>query len=146
MLEPFDDNYFMKQALLEAQKGEIEGEVPVGAVVVANNRIIARGHNLTETLNDVTAHAEIQTITAAAGAIGGKYLKGCKLYVTLEPCVMCAGALYWSQIDEIIFGAKDEKRGASQHGDLYHPKTKIKGGVMEAECAKIITDFFEKRR
>lgn len=136
----------MKQALLEAKKGEEEDEVPVGAVVVAQGKIIARAHNMTETLNDVTAHAETQAITAAAGAIGGKYLKGCTLYVTLEPCVMCAGALYWSQIDKVVFGAKDEKRGASKVGNLYHPKTKVLGGIMEEECAKIITDFFEKRR
>ncbi|TNE76540.1 MAG: nucleoside deaminase [Bacteroidetes bacterium] len=146
MLEPFDDSYFMKQALQEALKGEEEGEVPVGAVIVAQNRIIARAHNLTETLNDVTAHAETQVITAAAGAIGGKYLKGCTLYVTLEPCVMCAGALYWSQIDRVVFGARDEKRGAACKGDLYHPKTKVQGGVLAEECAKILTDFFEKRR
>lgn len=146
MLEPFDDSYFMKQALQEALKGEEEGEVPVGAVIVAQNRIIARAHNLTETLNDVTAHAETQAITAAAGAIGGKYLKGCTLYVTLEPCVMCAGALYWSQIDRVVFGARDEKRGAACKGDLYHPKTKVQGGVLAEECAKTLTDFFEKRR
>lgn len=146
MLEPFDDSYFMKQALQEALKGEEEGEVPVGAVIVAQNRIIARAHNLTETLNDVTAHAETQVITAAAGAIGGKYLKGCTLYVTLEPCVMCAGALYWSQIDRVVFGARDEKRGAACKGDLYHPKTKVQGGVLAEECAKILTDFFDKRR
>jgi tRNA(adenine34) deaminase len=146
MLEPFDDAYFMKQALQEALKGEEEGEVPVGAVIVAQNRVIARAHNLTETLIDVTAHAETQVITAAAGAIGGKYLKGCTLYVTVEPCVMCAGALYWSQIDRVVFGAKDVKRGASCKGDLYHPKTKVQGGILEEECAKILTDFFEKRR
>lgn len=146
MIEVFDDNYFMKQALLEASKAEEMGEVPVGAVVVAQNRIIARTHNLTETLNDVTAHAETQAITAAADAIGGKYLKGCTLYVTLEPCVMCAGALYWSQIDRVVFGAPDEKRGASTKGDLYHPKTTVSSGLMHKECAKIITNFFEKRR
>ena len=146
MIEVFDDNYFMKQALLEASKAEEMGEVPVGAVVVAQNKIIARTHNLTETLNDVTAHAETQAITAAADAIGGKYLKGCTLYVTLEPCVMCAGALYWSQIDRVVFGAPDEKRGASTKGDLYHPKTKVSSGLMHEECAKIITNFFEKRR
>ena len=145
-IQPFDDNYFMKQALLEAEKAFAMGEVPVGAVVVAQNRIIARGHNLTETLNDVTAHAETQLITAAAGTIGGKYLKGCTLYVTLEPCTMCAGALYWSQIDRIVYGASDEKRGASRFGNLYHPKTKISGGLMEEECAKILLQFFEKRR
>ncbi len=146
MIEPFDDNYFMKQALIEAQKGAEEDEVPVGAVIVAQGKIIARAHNMTETLNDVTAHAETQAITAAAGAIGGKYLKGCTLYVTLEPCVMCAGALYWSQIDKVVYGARDEKRGAGSVGNLYHPKTKVVGGILENECAKIITDFFEKRR
>ncbi|HLU87769.1 MAG TPA: nucleoside deaminase, partial [Taishania sp.] len=109
MISPFDDTYFMKQALLEAQKAYERDEIPVGAVIVANNQIIARSHNLTECLTDITAHAEIQAITAASGSIGGKYLSGCTLYVTLEPCVMCAGALFWSQIDRIVFGASDEK-------------------------------------
>lgn len=136
----------MKQALLEATKGREHDEVPVGAVIVANNQIIARGYNLTETLNDVTAHAEMQAITAAAGHLGGKYLKGCTLYVTLEPCIMCAGALYWSQLDKVVFGARDEKRGASTVGNLYHPKTVIRGGVMETECAQLITDFFKAKR
>jgi tRNA(adenine34) deaminase len=146
MIEPYSDEYFMKQALLEALKGEEEGEVPVGAVVVANNGIIARGHNLTETLNDVTAHAEMQAITAAAGAIGGKYLNDCTLYVTLEPCVMCAGALFWSQIGRVVYGASDEKRGASKVGNPYHPKTKIEGGLLAEDCIKQIKEFFEKRR
>ena len=122
MLTPYNDDYFMKQALEEAKKAFDAKEVPVGAVIVAKNQIIARGHNLTETLNDVTAHAEVQAITAAAQYLGAKYLKGCTLYVTLEPCCMCAGALYWSQIDRIVFGARDEKRGAGTVGkSLYHP-------------------------
>lgn len=136
----------MKQALIEAQKAEEKGEVPVGAVIVANEQVIARGHNLTETLNDVTAHAEMQAITSAAEFLGGKYLKGCTLYVTLEPCVMCGGALYWSQLDKVVFGASDEKRGASQKGNLYHPKTKIENGVLEKECAEIIQSFFSRKR
>lgn len=146
MIDPFDDNYFMKQAYLEAEKAYELGEVPVGAVVVANQRIIARAHNLTEQLNDVTAHAEMQAITAAAGFLGGKYLKGCTLYVTLEPCVMCGGALYWSQLDKIVFGASDEKRGASSVGDLYHPKTEIVQGIMENECQAIMQEFFRSKR
>ncbi|PWL31454.1 MAG: tRNA-specific adenosine deaminase [Fluviicola sp. XM-24bin1] len=146
MIDPFDDNYFMKQAYLEAEKAYELGEVPVGAVVVANQRVIARAHNLTEQLNDVTAHAEMQAITAAAGFLGGKYLKGCTLYVTLEPCVMCGGALYWSQLDKIVFGASDEKRGASSVGDLYHPKTEIVQGIMENECQAIMQEFFRSKR
>ena len=146
MISPYNSEYFMKQALLEAKKAEEKGEVPVGAVVVANDQIIARGFNLTETLNDVTAHAEMQAITAAAEFLGGKYLKGCTLYVTLEPCVMCGGALYWSQIDKVVYGAEDEKRGASKKGNLYHPKTTIESGVLEEECAQIIKNFFSTRR
>lgn len=146
MIDPFDDNYFMKQAYLEAEKAYELGEVPVGAVVVANQRVIARAHNLTEQLNDVTAHAEMQAITAAAGFLGGKYLKGCTLYVTLEPCVMCGGALYWSQLDKIVFGASDEKRGASSVGDIYHPKTEIVQGIMENECQAIMQEFFRSKR
>lgn len=146
MIDPFDDNYFMKQAYLEAEKAFELGEVPVGAVVVANQRVIARAHNLTEQLNDVTAHAEMQAITAAAGFLGGKYLKGCTLYVTLEPCVMCGGALYWSQLDKIVFGASDEKRGASKVGNLYHPKTEVVSGIMESECQAIIQEFFHSKR
>lgn len=146
MIDPFDDNYFMKQAYQEAEKAFDLGEIPVGAVVVANQRVIARAHNLTEQLNDVTAHAEMQAITAAAGFLGGKYLKGCTLYVTLEPCVMCGGALYWSQLDKIVFGARDEKRGASSVGDLYHPKTEIVQGIMENECQTIMQEFFRARR
>lgn len=146
MINPFDDNYFMKQAYMEAQKGAEKGEVPVGAVVVANNQVIARAHNLTEQLNDVTAHAEMQAITAAAGFLGGKYLKGCTLYVTLEPCVMCGGALYWSQIDKVVVGARDPKRGASTKGNLYHPKTEVTFGVMEEACQQILQDFFKSKR
>lgn len=146
MIDPFDDAYFMKQAYLEAEKAASLGEVPVGAVIVANQRIIARAHNRTEQLNDVTAHAEMQAITAAAEFLGGKYLKGCTLYVTLEPCVMCGGALYWSQLDKIVFGAQDEKRGASTVGKLYHPKTQVFSGVMEIECQKILQDFFKTKR
>lgn len=146
MLQPYDDNYFMKQALLEAQKGYEAGEIPVGAIIVANNQIIARGHNLTEQLNDVTAHAEMQTITAASNALGGKYLKGCTLYVTLEPCVMCGGALFWSQIDRVVFGAKDDKRGAGLHKQIYHPKTKVTGGLMAEECAELVNRFFSEKR
>ncbi len=146
MIAPFDDAYFMKQAFQEAEKAAALGEVPVGAVVVANQTIIARSHNLTEQLTDVTAHAEMQAITAAAGYLGGKYLKGCTLYVTLEPCVMCGGALYWSQIDKVVVGARDEKRGASTKGDLYHPKTEVIYGIMEAECQNILQDFFKTKR
>jgi tRNA(adenine34) deaminase len=145
-IDPYNDEYFMKQALQEAQKGMDADEIPVGAVVVANKQIIARAHNLTERLTDVTAHAEMQAITSAANFIGGKYLTGCTLYVTLEPCTMCGGALYWSQIDKVVFGARDEKRGASNHTGIYHPKTEVIGGVMEAECAELVTRFFKGKR
>lgn len=146
MITPHNDEHFMKQAILEANKAERMGEVPVGAVIVSNNQIIARGHNLTEQLNDVTAHAEMQAITSAAEFIGGKYLKKCTLYVTLEPCIMCGGALFWSQIDKVVFGAKDEKRGASTKGNIYHPKTIILEGVMEEECSELIKLFFKNKR
>ena len=147
MIEVYNDDYFMKEALKEAQVAFEENEVPVGAVIVLNKRIIARAHNLTEKLKDVTAHAEIQAITAASEFLGSKYLKKCTLYVTLEPCVMCAGALYWSQLDKIFFSAKDEKRGASQSGDhLYHPKTIIKQGLFENESVKILKTFFKSKR
>tara|TARA_B110000908_G_scaffold101630_1_gene119846 strand:+ start:3558 stop:3971 length:414 start_codon:yes stop_codon:yes gene_type:complete len=136
----------MRQALQEAQKAHDEDEVPVGAVIVANDQIIARAHNLTEKLTDVTAHAEMQAITAAASFLGGKYLKGCTLYVTLEPCVMCGGALYWSQIDKIVFAAADEKRGAGKVGELYHPKTKVVSGVLEDECSLLMQEFFRNKR
>ncbi len=147
MISPYNDEYFMRQAIQEAQKALELDEVPVGAVVVANNHIIARTYNFTEHLHDVTAHAEIQAITAASEYIGGKYLSGCTLYVTIEPCVMCAGALYWAQIDKIVFGARDEKRGAGRfQNELYHPKTLIINGVLEAECSQLMKDFFAQKR
>lgn len=146
MISPYSDEYFMKQAILEAQKAYDKNEVPVGAVVVANQQVIARSHNSTELLNDVTAHAEIQAITAASEFLGAKYLKGCTLYVTLEPCVMCAGALYWSQIDKIVFGARDEKRGASRYESLYHPKTIVTNGPLAEECGQLVKAFFKERR
>lgn len=141
------DEYFMKQALKEAQSAFDKGEVPVGAIIVCNQKIIARAHNLTETLNDVTAHAEMQAITAAANVLGGKYLTDCDLYVTLEPCPMCAGGLLWSQITKIVYGAKDEKRGFSIYEPkLSHKKTEIVGGVLEDECAALMKDFFKEKR
>ncbi len=146
MINPFNDEYFMKQALEEAKKAYEAGEIPVGAIVVSNDQIIARSHNLTERLNDVTAHAEMQAITSAAEFLGGKYLKGCTLYVTLEPCTMCGGALYWSQIDKIVYGASDEKRGASQHKGVYHPKTEVVKGIMENESSVLMQQFFKERR
>lgn len=146
MINPFDDTYFMKKALQEAEAALEKGEVPVGAVIVVENKIIARAHNLTELLNDVTAHAEMQAITAAANYLGGKYLKNCTLYVTLEPCQMCAGALYWSQISKIVYGATDDHRGCKAMGATLHPKTKIEGGVMEEEAATLMKRFFIERR
>ena len=147
MIEVYSDDYFMKEALKEAQKAFEADEVPVGAVIVANQKIIARGHNLTERLNDVTAHAEMQAITAAANALGGKYLLDCTLYVTLEPCVMCAGALNWSQISRIVYGASDLKRGFSKISPpLLHPKTLITIGIQEKECSEIIKKFFDSKR
>ena len=142
----YDDDYFMQQALNEAELAKDRGEVPVGAVIVADNQIIARAHNLTETLNDVTAHAEMQAITAAADAIGGKYLKDCTMYVTMEPCQMCAGALYWTQIKRVVFGASDIKRGYRNMGTQIHPKTEVTYGVLEEECSSIVKDFFKKKR
>ena len=142
-----DDQYFMKQALLEAEKAFERGEVPVGAVVVCKDRIIARAHNLTETLTDVTAHAEMQAITAAASAIGGKYLFDCTLYVTVEPCVMCAGAIAWSQMGTLVFGAEDEKRGYQRYApEALHPKTVVKKGVLADECATLMKQFFASKR
>ncbi len=141
------DVYFMKQALAEAHKAFERDEVPVGAVIVCQGRIIARGHNLTETLTDVTAHAEMQAITAAAGFLGGKYLVDCTLYVTVEPCVMCAGALGWSQISRIVYGAADEKRGFARFAPLaLHPKTEVVSGVLEAECSALMKEFFKRKR
>ena len=142
----FDDTFFMNKALQEAQIAFDKGEVPVGAVIVIDNKIIARAHNLTETLNDVTAHAEMQAITAAANFLGGKYLTNCTLYVTLEPCQMCAGALYWSQIQKIVYGARDDKRGFLTMGTLLHPKTKIEGGILEEKASKLIKRFFVEKR
>lgn len=142
-----DDQYFMKQALLEAQKAFDRGEVPVGAVVVCKERIIARAHNLTETLTDVTAHAEMQAITAAASAIGGKYLTDCTLYVTVEPCVMCAGAIAWAQMGSIVFGAEDEKRGYQRYApQALHPKTIVRKGILADECAALMKAFFAAKR
>ncbi len=146
MLEPLDDNYFMKKALQEAEQAFGNGEVPVGAVIVANNRIIGRGYNLVEKLHDVTAHAEMQTITSAANFIGGKYLTGCTLYVTLEPCQMCAGALYWSQISKVVYGASDLKRGYNVMGANLHPKTKVISGIMEKEASELLKRFFLQKR
>jgi tRNA(adenine34) deaminase len=146
MIDPFNDEYFMKLAMQEAQSAFDADEVPVGAIIVANKQVIARAHNLTEKLNDVTAHAEMQAITAAADFLGGKYLKGCTLYVTLEPCVMCAGALYWSQLDAIVFAATDEKRGAGKVGNLYHPKTKVTYGIMSLESEDLLKRFFALKR
>lgn len=141
------DEHFMKMALLEAQKAFDSDEVPVGAVIVYNGQIIARAHNLTERLNDVTAHAEMQAFTAAAEALGGKYLWDCTLYVTLEPCVMCAGASFWTQISRIVYAATDEKRGFNKiKTSLLHPKTEIVGGLMAEESAELLKKFFRKRR
>lgn len=162
----FSDEYFMQQALIEATKAAEEDEVPIGAVIVCKNRIIARAHNMTERLNDVTAHAEMQAFTSAADNLGGKYLDECTLYVTLEPCVMCAGAAYWTQIDKIVYGAYDAKRGYTLVGSrksevgsqktedgshlhinsILHPKTTVVSGVMQIECSKLLTDYFRKKR
>lgn len=142
----FDDVYFMKKAIQEAELAYSKNEVPVGAVIVIDNQIIARAHNLTELLNDVTAHAEMQAITAAANFLGGKYLHGCTLYVTLEPCQMCAGALYWSQISKIVYGAKDNERGCTVLNTKLHPKTLMIGGVLAVESEDILKRFFIERR
>ncbi|MFY0712364.1 nucleoside deaminase [Seonamhaeicola sp. NFXS20] len=146
MIQPFDDNYFMRKALQEAEIAFNKGEIPVGAVIVIDGKIIARGHNLTETLNDVTAHAEMQAITAAANFSGGKYLKKCTLYVTLEPCQMCAGALYWSQISKIVYGARDLERGYINLKTKLHPKTIIEGGVLANEASDLLKRFFIMKR
>ena len=142
----FTDEYFMKKALQEAEMAFEKDEIPVGALIVIDNKVIARGHNLTEMLNDVTAHAEMQAITAAANFLGGKYLVGCTLYVTLEPCQMCAGALYWSQISKIVFGASDEHRGFEKMGTQLHPKTTVVRGVLAEEASALMKRFFAKRR
>lgn len=142
-----DDNYYMRQALTEAERAAEQGEVPVGAVVVCQDRIIARAHNLTETLNDVTAHAEMQAITAAANFLGGKYLSDCSLYVTVEPCVMCAGAIAWAQMGKLVFGTADEKRGFQKYAPhALHPKTIVVQDVLSEECAALMKEFFKKRR
>jgi len=146
-MEAFSDEYFMKKAFQEATQAYDAGEVPVGAVVVAQNRIIARAHNLTEMLTDVTAHAEMQAITAAANLLGGKYLNECTLYVTLEPCVMCAGAIGWSQLGKLVYGASDEKRGFSKFAPkALHPKTEVISGIMADDCADLMTAFFKEKR
>ncbi|MEI6277301.1 MAG: nucleoside deaminase [Prolixibacteraceae bacterium] len=147
MIHPFDDEYFMKRALTEAEQAFGEGEIPVGAVVVCQNQIIARAYNQTETLSDVTAHAEMLAITSATGRLGGKYLTGCTLYVTLEPCVMCAGALAWAQLDRIVWGAPDIKRGFLKFApEAMHPKTQVAGGVLAKESETLLKRFFEARR
>jgi tRNA(adenine34) deaminase len=146
-IKPFDDTYFMKQALAQAKKAYDKDEVPVGAIIVCNNQIIARAHNYTEALNDVTAHAEMQAFTAATDYLGGKYLNECTLYVTLEPCIMCGGAAYWTQLKKVVYGAKDEKRGFSTlTQNILHPKTEIEGGLLQEECAKLLSDFFKSKR
>lgn len=142
-----DDIFYMRQALEEAKRAFVEDEIPVGAVVECQGRIIARAHNLTERLTDVTAHAEMQAITAAAAHLGGKYLTECTLYVTVEPCVMCAGALGWSQIKRIVYGTVDDKRGFRRFApEALHPRTEVVAGVMEQECARLMKDFFQKKR
>ena len=145
-IDPFDDSYFMWKALAEAQTAFEKGEIPVGAVVVSHEQIIGRGHNLTELLHDVTAHAEMQAITAAADFLGGKYLHQCRMYVTLEPCQMCAGALYWSQIPQLIFAAEDLQRGYRAMGGKLHPKTVVKNGILAEESAELLQQFFRERR
>jgi tRNA(adenine34) deaminase len=142
----FTDEYFMKKALQEAQTAFEKGEIPIGAIIVIDNKVIARSHNLTEMLHDVTAHAEMQSITAAANFLGGKYLKGCTLYVTIEPCQMCAGALYWSQIFKIVFGARDPQRGFMEMGTKLHPKTIVVSGVLETESSQLMQKFFAGKR
>ncbi|KMQ71365.1 nucleoside deaminase [Chryseobacterium koreense] len=142
----FSDEYFMKIALQEAEAALEKDEVPIGCIIVSGNRIIARAHNLTETLNDVTAHAEMQAITAAANFLGGKYLQNCTMYVTLEPCVMCSGALNWSQISKLVIGARDEQRGFINKNLTLHPKTQVVTGVLENECSEIVKTFFKNKR
>ena len=147
MIEVFTDTYFMKQALVEANKALDKGEIPVGAVVVCHNQIIARAHNTTEQLGDVTAHAEIIALTAAATYLSSKYLTDCTMYVTLEPCAMCAGALAWAQLDKLVYGTSDDKRGFMRFGKkILHPKTKVEYGFMSDECENILKTFFQKVR
>ena len=146
-IKPFDGTYFMKQALIQAKKAYDKDEVPVGAIIVCDNQIIARAYNYTEALNDVTAHAEMQAFTAASDYLGGKYLNECTLYVTLEPCIMCGGAAYWTQLKKVVYGAKDEKRGFSTLAqNIFHPKTEMEGGLLQGECAKLLSDFFKSKR
>lgn len=142
----FTDEYFMKIALQEAEAALEKDEIPVGCIIVSGNRIIARAHNLTETLNDVTAHAEMQAITSAANFLGGKYLQNCTMYITLEPCVMCSGALSWSQISKVVIGSRDEQRGFINKNLTLHPKTQIVTGIMENECSLILKEFFKSKR
>lgn len=142
----FTDEYYMKMALQEAEAALEKDEVPIGCIVVCNNRVIARAHNLTETLNDVTAHAEMQAITAAANTLGGKYLINCTLYVTMEPCVMCSGGLAWSQISKVVIGARDPQRGFINKNLTLHPKTEVVTGIMEDECSSIVKTFFKSKR
>jgi len=146
MNQLFSDEYFMQKALSEAKTAFEKDEIPIGAIIVSQNKIIAKSHNLTETLTDVTAHAEMQAITSAANYLGGKYLKDCTLYVTLEPCVMCAGALYWSQIGKVVIGAKDEKRGFLSSKLKLHPKTELVWGILEEECSGLVKAFFKNKR
>jgi tRNA(adenine34) deaminase len=146
-LSVYSDEHFMREALKEAQKAYDADEVPIGAVIVCNNKIIARAHNLTERLNDVTAHAEMQAITSAANYLNGKYLSDCTLFVTVEPCVMCAGALFWAQVTRIVYGAKDIKRGFNMvEHSLLHPKTTLIPGVLADECTNLMKSFFQKKR
>jgi tRNA(adenine34) deaminase len=143
----FDNEYFMREALKEARYAFEEDEVPIGAVIVCQNKIIARAHNLTERLTDVTAHAEMQAFTSASNYLGGKYLDECTLYVTIEPCVMCAGASYWTQLEKVVYGARDEKKGFQLVSKkILHPKTKLVGGMLEKECGELMTSFFRKKR
>ena len=145
-INPFNDNYFMKEALKEASKAYEKDEVPVGAIIVCNRQVIARAHNYTETLNDVTAHAEMQAITSASNFLNGKYLSNCTLYVTLEPCIMCMGALFWSKLDRIVYAASDPKNGFRKNNINPHPKTKITKGIMENESSTLLRAFFKVRR
>jgi len=146
MINSFDDIYFMQQALKEAKQAFDKNEIPVGAVLVCQNKIIARAHNLTQTLTDVTAHAEMQVFTAASNYLGSKYLNKCTLYVTLEPCCMCAGASFWTQIGKIVYGASDENRGFLKHKVPLHPKTKVISGILEKECSSLLLEFFKNQR
>jgi len=147
MLTLYTDDYFMGQAIREAEKALEQGEVPVGAIIVCQNQIIARAHNQTQTLQDVTAHAEMVAITSACSYLGGKYLTDCTMYVSLEPCVMCAGALYWSQISRVVYGASDEKRGFMRYGkELLHPATRLEFGICHDRCSHMLTSFFSEKR